>query len=315
MKNRNSSTNLLPHKIGDAHIRLLRIFKAVIESGGFASAEVELNISRPAISIAISELESLLNMRLCHRGRSGFSVTDEGETVYQSTLELLNSLETFKSQINAINRELKGDFNIGINDNLATMPEMRITSALAALKDRGPDVIINIRMIPPKDIETAVLDGQLHIGVVPDLRTLSGLNYVPLYKETSLLYCSHDHPLAKIDHSKISLEALSTYDAVLPAYPQNSEIKQQQKKLKPAATSTDREGSAFLILSGRYIGFLPIHYAEQWVDKGMLTAIQPSKLNYITYYFAVTRKGARTNYILDTYLEELAKSECYTQPS
>ena len=170
-----SKKNLLPHNLGDIHIRLLRIYKAVIESGGFAAAEVELNISRPAISLAITELETLLNMRLCHRGRAGFSVTDEGETVYQAALQLLSGIETFKSQVNAINRELKGELNIGITDNLVSIPQMHITEALTELKDAGPEVIINIRMIPPKDIETGVLDGKLHIGVIPELRTLSGL--------------------------------------------------------------------------------------------------------------------------------------------
>lgn len=305
MTSQKITKSLLPHKIGDTHIRLLRIYKTVIESGGFASAEIELNISRPAISLAISELESLLNMRLCHRGRAGFSVTDEGEEVYQAALQLLGSLETFKSQVNAINRELKGEFNIGITDNLATMPQMHITQALAALKDRGPDVTINIRMIPPKDIETAVIDGQLHIGVVPDLRALSGLNYMPLYKEKSLLYCSKEHPLFSKDNSKLGLEELAEFDAVLPAYPQAAEIKQQQKKLKAAATSTDREGIVFLILTGRYIGFLPTHFAERWVKDGLLAEIQPEQHNFITHYSAIVRKGARTNLILESYLEEL----------
>ncbi len=54
------SKNLLPRQLGDTHIRLLRVFRVVIESGGFAAAEVELNISRPAISLAISELEEWL---------------------------------------------------------------------------------------------------------------------------------------------------------------------------------------------------------------------------------------------------------------
>lgn len=305
MTSQKTTKSLLPHKIGDTHIRLLRIYKTVIESGGFASAEVELNISRPAISLAISELESLLNMRLCHRGRAGFSVTNEGEVVYQAALQLLGSLETFKSQVNAINRELKGEFNIGITDNLATMPQMHITKALAALKDRGPDVIINIRMIPPKDIETAVIDGQLHLGVVPDLRTLSGLNYLPLYKEKSLLYCSKEHPLFSKDNSKLGSEELADFDAVLPAYPQAADIKQQQKKLKAAATSTDREGIVFLILTGRYIGFLPTHFAERWVKDGLLTTIQPEQHSFITHYSAIVRKGARTNLILESYLEEL----------
>ena len=300
-----SKKNLLPHKMGDTHIRLVRIYKAVIESGGFAAAEVELNISRPAISLAITELESLLNMRLCHRGRGGFSITEEGETVYQAGLQLLASLETFKSQVNAINRELKGELNVGITDNLASFPEMRITQALSALKDQGPDVIINIRMIPPKDIETAVLDGQLQMGVVPDLRTLSGLEYISLYSEESLLYCSKQHPLFKLDVKKLKSIDLAAFDAVVPVYPQATEIKQQQKILKPSATSTDREGIIFLILTGRYIGFLPTHFAQRWVKDGTLKAIQTDKRKFFTHYSAIIRKGNRADYILETFLEAL----------
>ena len=303
----NSKKTLLPHKICDSHIRLLRIYKTVIESGGFASAEIELNISKPAISIAISELESLLNMRLCHRGRAGFSITKKGEIVYQSTLQLLNSLETFKLQVNEINRELKGEFNIGITDNLVTIPKMYTTSALSALKMRGPEVKINIHMIPPNDIESGVIDGQLHVGVVPDLRKLTGLNYIPLYKEKSLLYCSKDHPLFDTKDSNLSLNKLEKFDAVLPAYPQVKEIKQQQKKLKATATSNDREGIVFLILTGHYIGFLPTHYAAQWVKEGMLSAIQPDHHSFITHYSTITQKSARSNLILETYIEELNK--------
>ncbi|MEW6982542.1 LysR family transcriptional regulator [Colwelliaceae bacterium 6471] len=301
--------NLLPRQLGDAHIRLLRIFKIVIESGGFAAAEVELNISRPAISLAISELESLLNMRLCHRGRAGFSITEQGQQVYQSALQLLTSLETFKSQINAINTELVGELNIGITDNMVTIPQMRITRALSALKHRAPEVIINIRMIPPNDIETAILDGHLHIGIVPDLRTLPGLNYLPLYKEKSLLYCSEQHPLFNQDLNKISDKALAKYDAVLPSYPQPATIKRQQKALKATATSTDREGIAFLILTGRFVGFLPNHFAKRWVAQDKMRAIEPHHRYFETHYSAVTRKGARAHLILDAYMEELAKTK------
>ncbi|WNC72010.1 LysR family transcriptional regulator [Thalassotalea psychrophila] len=299
--------NLLPRQLGDPHIRLLRIFKVVIESGGFAAAEVELNISRPAISLAISELESLLNMKLCNRGRSGFSITEQGSHVYQSTLQLLGSLETFKSQINAINTDLVGDFNIGITDNLVTIEQMRITQALSALKHRAPEVIINIRMIPPHDIESAILDGQLHLGVVPDLRTLPGLSYQPLYKEKSLLYCSDKHPLFNQDLHLISDEALNKYDAVVPNYPQQAEIKQQQTMLKAAATSSDREGIAFLILTGRFLGFLPTHFAQRWVNQDKLRAIDSQQRGFDTNFSVITRKGARSNLILEAYIEELNK--------
>ncbi len=305
MKN---NKNILPRQLGDAHIRLLRIYKVVIESGGFSAAEVDLNISRPAISLAITELESLLNMKLCHRGRSGFSITEQGDKVYQSALQLLGSLENFRAEINAINTDLVGELNIGITDNLVTIEQMRITRALSALKYRAPEIIINIRMMPPNDIESAILNGQLHIGVVPEFRTLPGLNYLSLYKEESLLYCSEQHPLFKQDLHQISDNYLIQYDAVVPNYPQSVDIKQQQKKLHATATSTDREGIAFLILTGRFIGFLPTHFAQRWVTRDKLRTIEAHKRKFNTNFSAITSKGARSHLILEAYLEELAQT-------
>jgi len=300
--------NLLPRQIGDAHIRLLRIYKVVIESGGFSAAEVELNISRPAISLAITELESLLNMKLCHRGRSGFSITEQGEQVYQSALQLLGNIENFRAEINAINTDLVGELNIGITDNLVTIEQMRITRALSALKNRAPEIVINIRMMPPNDIESAILNGQLHIGVVPEFRTLPGLNYLPLYKEESRLYCSDQHYLFKQDLHQISDDYLIQYDAVVPNYPQSVDIKQQQKKLHATATSTDREGIAFLVLTGKFIGFLPTHFAQRWVERDKLRAIDADNIKFTTNFSAITSKGARSHLILDAYLSELAQT-------
>jgi DNA-binding transcriptional LysR family regulator len=89
-----------------------------IESGGFSEAEVDLNISRLAISLAISELESLIMMKLCHRGCSRLSITEQGEEIYQLALELLESIENFRSKMNGINTNLVGELNISITDNL-----------------------------------------------------------------------------------------------------------------------------------------------------------------------------------------------------
>ena len=122
-------------QVSDADLRLLRIYKTVVESGGFSAAEVELNISRAAISISMADLETRLGFRLCQRGRSGFSLTEEGSKVYQYTLQLLSSIEDFRTQINGLHERLKGDLNIGITDNLVTMPRMVITNSVSTLKE------------------------------------------------------------------------------------------------------------------------------------------------------------------------------------
>ncbi|UYG08992.1 LysR family transcriptional regulator [Halomonas sp. M4R1S46] len=295
----------LTGQLSDADLRLLRIYRKVVECGGFSAAEVELNITRAAISMAMNDLETRLGLRLCQRGRSGFSLTDEGAEVYEAVLQLLAAVEGFRTRVNGLHAWLKGELNIGITDNLVTMPEMHITHALNALKERGPDVRINIRMIPPHDIELAVLDGRLHTGVIPALKTMPGLEYLSLYEETSRLYCASGHPLFQAE--SVTEEQLTSYDAVLPAYAQTPEIKACHEPLNSAATATDREGIAFLILSGRYIGYLPNHYAERWVRDGRMRALNPESWHYLTYYSAITRKGAPPNLVLESYLEALEK--------
>lgn len=289
-------------QLSDIDLRMLRIYRAVVENGGFSAAEVQLNITRSAISIAISDLEERLGFKLCQRGRSGFSLTEQGRYVYEYTLQLLSSIENFRTQVNSLHTHLIGELNIGITDNLVTMPEMKITNALARLKEAGPEVKVNIRMIPPTEVEMGVLDGKLHVGMVPSLRNLSGLEYSPLYEERSKLYCSSDHPLYKETAANVDL---SSWDAVVPAYAQTPEIKQCYQALKSSATATDREGVAFLILTGKYIGYLPEHFAHQWVVEDRMKAIEPSQYHYQTQFSVITRKSRRANIVLESYLEYL----------
>ncbi len=295
----------LSGRLADTDIRLLRIFKAVIECGGFTAAQVDLNISRAAISIAMADLEQRLSLRLCQRGRGGFSVTDQGREVYQSTLQLLSALEEFRTQVNGLHAQLKGELNIGITDNFVTMPRMQITHAVKALKERAPDVHINMRMAPPGEIEIGVLDGHLHIGVVPVLKPLAGLDYIPLYSEESHLYCSNTHPLFEQSERTLTQAEIESFDTVLPTYAQPPEIKALQQNLKSSATATDREGIAFLILTGQYVGYLPTHFAERWLLQGVMRALLPKEFHYATRYAAITRKGARFNRVLSSYLEHL----------
>ncbi|TWX66667.1 LysR family transcriptional regulator [Colwellia demingiae] len=294
-------------QVSNIDLRMLRIFKTVVDCGGFSAAEVELNISRPAISIAISDLEKRFNLKLCQRGRTGFSLTEEGAEVYQSVIELLSALESFRTQVNGINEQLKGELNIGITDNLVTIKHMKLTNALMELKDLGPEIQINLRMMPPDKIEIDVLDGRLHVGVVPELRPLSGLNYHQLYQEESFLYCSKDHPYFPLEDKQLTNTIISKSDAVVLSYQQTPEIRHLLQKLNSTASATDREGLLFLILTGRYIGYLPEHFARQWVADGKLRAIKPDKFRIESYYSVVTRKSARSNIILDSFMELLLK--------
>lgn len=295
-------------QVSDFDIRLLRIFRSVVECGGFSAAESALGIGRSAISQQMSDLEQRLGLRLCQRGRAGFALTEEGREVYQSSLQLLSALESFRTEVNGLHQHLRGELNIGLTDNLVTVPHMRITHALARLKERGPDVRIQIRMTPPSEVEQGVLDGSLHVGVVPQAGALSGLEYQALYNERSLLYCAVGHPLFYVDDRELEDDRLNAQEAIAPTFRLPPEAQAHYQALNCTASASDREGMAFLLLTGRYIGYLPDHYASAWVQQGRLRALKADSRSYEVSLAAVTRKGRRPHLVLESFLDALATS-------
>ena len=290
-------------RLNEADLRLLRIFRTVVECGGFSPAEAELNISRAAISQHMAELEQRLGLILCQRGRAGFRLTNEGSAVYDALLRLMAAVENFRGEVSAVRDHLRGELNIGIMDSLVTSPRMRITHALRALKTIGPDVRLNIRMLPPGQIERGVLDGQLHVGVTPAGRPLPGLRGLPLYDEISHLYCAAGHPLFERPDMGLDDATIAGADAVAASNLAGT------SPLRVTATATDREGVAFLILTGCYIGFLPTHYAREWEERGLMRALNPGRYSYTAEYQAVTLRGGHPNLVLSTFMELLSKAE------
>ncbi|WHA54082.1 LysR family transcriptional regulator [Acinetobacter pittii] len=254
----------------------------------------------------MSDLENRLGIRLCQRGRAGFALTDEGREILEYIEVLTAAIEDFRSKVNQMHNRLKGEFNIGIINNLVTMPRGYITNTLTQLAEEHAEVIINISMSTLSDIECRVLDNRLHAGVIPLVTPLSGLDYFDLYSESSFLYCGKNHPLFS-QCSNMNLDELKTWQAVLPNYAITPEAAKLHQLLDCKATASDREGIAFLILTGKFLGFLPDHYAKKWVEDGFMQAVSKEKMYYSTPICLITHKGKNHNNILKTFMEMLEK--------
>lgn len=291
-------------QVTDFEIRLLRIFKVVSECGSFSAAEGLLGITRSAISLHMSDLEKRLGMRLCQRGRAGFALTDEGREILHHSDTMMAAIETFRQQVNQMHKHLRGEINIGIINNLVTQPMMKITYALEALREKGPEIRINLSMSTAAEIERGLMDGRLHVGALPFTAPISGLDYRQLYDEQSNLYCSHTHPLFALEGEPDDAQ-LARHDAIAPSFRMTAQAIGMHQMLNCTATASDREGIAFLILTGRFIGFLPDHYAAQWVARGMMRAIAPERLTFSSNIAIVTRKVRRANAILELFLNAL----------
>jgi DNA-binding transcriptional LysR family regulator len=69
----------------------------------------------------------------------------------------------------------------------------------------------------------------------------------------------------------------------------------QAQRLPRSATGFDQESIATLILSGEFLGFLPDHYAEAFVQRGQMRAVQPDVLRYDCQFFAITRRSPQVS--------------------
>src|ERR1700712_1387303 len=71
---------------------LLNIFVAVVDSGGFAGAARKLNISPPAVTRAVNELENHLGLRLLTRTTRIVRVTESGARYAEDCRRILAEL-------------------------------------------------------------------------------------------------------------------------------------------------------------------------------------------------------------------------------
>lgn len=278
-------------QLSDMDIRLLRVFKSVAECGGMAAAELELNIGVSTVSRHIKDLETRLGLTLCRRGRAGFSLTSEGEQIYAETLRLLAGVDAFRSRVDEIHQRMGGELHIAVFDKTVTNPGAHIAAAIALFVDLAPDVRLHLHVAPLNTIERGVLDGQFQVGVIPGHRNSQTLAYDELFTETMYLYCAAPHALFKANQTQepADWDALRGHDfAGLGYHSPNMEIS-QQVHLARKATGYDQESIATLILSGKYLGFLPDHYAEGFVRQGEMRAVKPALFRYACSFFSIVR--------------------------
>lgn len=281
-------------QISDMDLRLLRVFQTVVDCGGMAAAELELNIGISTVSRHIKDLETRLGLTLCRRGRAGFALTAEGEQIYAQTRQLLAAAEAFRSGLDAIHQRMGGALQLAIFDKTATNPASHIHEAIAAFHAQAPDVQLNLHVATLNAIERGVLDGQFDVGIIPGHRNSDMLDYVQLFSETMYLYCGKAHLLwerAATDAGALDWDALADMGiAGLGYHSPNMELS-QTRRLVRRATGFDQESIATLILSGSFVGFLPDHYAEQFVQRGWMRALNPAVLTYGCDFFAITRRS------------------------
>ncbi|KNY30905.1 MULTISPECIES: LysR family transcriptional regulator [Agrobacterium] len=292
-------------QIGQSDLRSLAVFRSVVEHGSFAGAQISLGLSQSAVSFHIKALEDRFGFALCRRGRSGFELTDRGSVVYERSKALYLALNSFESDIGKLKNKITGTLRLGLIDNTVTDHELPLPKVIARIGKKAPEARIEITVGHPEALLTEIAVGGLDLAILPYAQPFRGIKTTPFKEELHVLYCAEGHALFQFAPEDVTQDLVETFDFVVRPYANRQEL-EFFPNAKTKAFASNMEAQAMFIMSGCFLGYLPEHYARQWVNASELKPILAATTALKSPFVIATRQEEKSSNIMDLFMQELA---------
>jgi DNA-binding transcriptional LysR family regulator len=253
----------------------------------------------------MKQLEERLGVKLCHRGRSGFWLTEEGKDIHDACQALFRSLDEFRSAVASSSGRISGRLHVSVIDNSVFNPTFRLAQSIQSFKEHDKTAEIVLYVVAPNEVEQMVFDGSCDVGIGFFPARRPGLDYTPLYTASMNLYCGRKHPLFKKAPNELVLEDVLSAEHAARGYVSNAQLPAFERKFLVGASSSTVEGLVTLVLSGKYTAYLPDHYARHWTRNDEIRSILPTKIGYESLYEMITKKGKARGKLLDAFMNEV----------
>lgn len=257
-------------------LRHLHTFVAVAQQGTLGRAAETLNLSQPALSKTLNELEQLTGTRLFERGRLGAQLTLVGEQFLTHAVKVLDALN---SAGQALNRKE------GLNNDIVRIGALP-TAALGILPTvigqfhkQQKDITLQVATMNNTMLLAGLKSGEIDIGIgrMSDPDLMSGLNYELLFLESLKLVARPGHPLLQ---ETVTLSRVMEWPVVVSpkgTVPrQNAETLLQSQGCKMPAGCIETLSASLsrqLTVDFDYVWFVPSGAVKDDLRRGVLSAL------------------------------------------
>lgn len=192
-------------------MRLTQLFllSEVAKYNSISMAAEHAYITQPAVSTAISKLEEELGAVLFKRTTSGAYPTEIGKIIIEKARDILDRIEEIKQIANT--SELSGNLSVGI---IPSMGDKIIPNVLSLLKNRHPNININLTVEESIITFQNVLSGKVDLGIVLLTEEIirKDICSEELFSDEFLIYAGKDSPLSAKE--AVSLKEALEYPVV-----------------------------------------------------------------------------------------------------
>ena len=152
----------------------LKVFQSVAKNLSFTKASRELFVSQPAITKHIQELEAFYQVRLFDRQGNRISLTDAGRLLLKHCERILNDYKQLEYEMHLLHDEHIGELHLGASTTIA---QYVLPPLLARFIARFPQINLSLLNGNSREIETALQEHRIDLGLVEGIARLPNLKY------------------------------------------------------------------------------------------------------------------------------------------
>lgn len=175
------------------NFRQLEIFRAVMISGSASRAADLLQVTQPAISRSIGDLEQALGFLLFDRVRGRLVPTPEGQLFFRDVDASFVGLDRLRSAAARIRDFGSGSIRIA---SQAALGSTIVPRAIRTFRDANPQIAITLQIVSSSLVRELVANQQFDIGLAADEVDLSGVDHRIFGNFKAVCAIPPGHPLA-----------------------------------------------------------------------------------------------------------------------
>lgn len=184
-------------------IESLKVFCDLAESESFTKTAQINGVTQSAVSQTISALERQFRSPLIERSKKNFRLTPEGEVLYNYSKQILQFHGALFSKLQDLRQEVSGNIRVS---TVYSIGLHELPACLSKFLKAHPAVNVHVEYRRADQVYEDVLGNIVDIGLVAYPARDPKLEVVPLRKDSLVLICHPQHPLAK--NKSVGLKAL-----------------------------------------------------------------------------------------------------------